>query len=188
DHVVIDAEKAFAPGQVYVALSRCRSWEGIVLLSQIKSESLFTDANIVQFSEQIWRTEKLQQTLPAYRHDFQTQTLMDAFDLSHWERYEEQVLRVLHEFESSFSAEAKSFFGMLAAALQKLAKVSRQFLSQIEQLNNRHVLPEENEKLLKRINDACVYFIRETQQAILTPLQNLPAAPDSALASSRMLQ
>src|SRR5207302_6701230 len=43
DRVIIDARSAFAHGQVYVALSRCRSFEGIVLSSRITPSSVKTD-------------------------------------------------------------------------------------------------------------------------------------------------
>ena len=43
DNVVIDAGKAFAAGQVYVALSRCRTFEGITLTSLIPSQKITAD-------------------------------------------------------------------------------------------------------------------------------------------------
>ena len=49
DKVVIDAGRAFAPGQVYVALSRCRSLEGIVLLSRIRKKLLGIDETVVDY-------------------------------------------------------------------------------------------------------------------------------------------
>lgn len=188
DFVVIDAEKAFAPGQVYVALSRCRTWEGIVLLSRIKPESLFTDLNIVQFSERIWKQDKLENTLPAYRHHFQTEVLLHAFSLNEWLRYQEQMLRNVLEFETSFSAQAKDFFRQLAANMTKLAQVANKFIPQLEQLNTPQQLPEENEALQMRVGQACRYFIKENEDSILTMLRGLPAAPDNAVASANMLR
>jgi len=52
DKVVIDAGQAFAPGQVYVALSRCRSMEGLFLISKISYNSLQSDPRIVSFAQQ----------------------------------------------------------------------------------------------------------------------------------------
>lgn len=50
DNVIIDAGAAFAFGQVYVALSRCRSLEGISLVSPIYGSSLYQDGNVLSFN------------------------------------------------------------------------------------------------------------------------------------------
>lgn len=49
DHVVIDAGNAFAPGQIYVALSRCRTFENIKLLSKITPEVVMIDPEIGEY-------------------------------------------------------------------------------------------------------------------------------------------
>jgi len=52
DRVIIDMGRgAFAPGQTYVALSRCRSLDGIVLKQRITPRDIMTDERIVQFYE-----------------------------------------------------------------------------------------------------------------------------------------
>ncbi len=188
DHVVIDAEKAFASGQVYVALSRCRSFEGIVLLSQINPRSLFTDTNIVQFSEQAWKQEKLENTLPAYRHQFQLQVLAEVFDFDNQVRNHAHIMQVRQEYEHSFSTDAGDVLDELGARLLQLAKVSRQFMGQVHQLDDGNTMPMEHPPLVQRIREACSYFMQHNNQGILLPLQQLPAPPDNALASARMLQ
>lgn len=50
DHVIIDMDRgAFASGQVYVALSRCTTFEGIVLSSRIERQHIMTDPRIEAF-------------------------------------------------------------------------------------------------------------------------------------------
>lgn len=50
DRVVLDTGRGmFAPGQMYVALSRCRSLEGLVLKKPIRKEQIFVDWRIVEF-------------------------------------------------------------------------------------------------------------------------------------------
>ena len=53
DKVIIDAGSAFAFGQVYVALSRCRTLEGISLESPIRTTSIYSDLNVADFNDSI---------------------------------------------------------------------------------------------------------------------------------------
>jgi ATP-dependent DNA helicase PIF1 len=53
DRVHIDASKIFAAGQLYVALSRCRSLEGITLQSPITANKFMADANVLRFEKSI---------------------------------------------------------------------------------------------------------------------------------------
>ena len=50
DNVIIDAGAAFAFGQVYVALSRCRSLEGIVMESPVRSSIIYADEHVAAFN------------------------------------------------------------------------------------------------------------------------------------------
>ena len=50
DRVIIDAGAAFAFGQVYVALSRCRTLEGISLESPIRGSSIYSDIHVADFN------------------------------------------------------------------------------------------------------------------------------------------
>lgn len=61
DKVIIDAGKAFTYGQVYVALSRCRSLEGIVLTSKITPEIVMIDPIVIEYTqlvEHVWPEEE----------------------------------------------------------------------------------------------------------------------------------
>lgn len=49
DRLAIDAGNSFAPGQVYVALSRCRKLDGIKLVSPITPKQLFVNQEVESF-------------------------------------------------------------------------------------------------------------------------------------------
>lgn len=51
DRVMADLGNSFETGQVYVALSRCRSLEGLSLSSKIKPQSIIADPRVIEFSK-----------------------------------------------------------------------------------------------------------------------------------------
>lgn len=53
DNVIIDADKAFASGQVYVALSRCRTLDGIILTSKISSRIIKSDPEVAKYMNSV---------------------------------------------------------------------------------------------------------------------------------------
>lgn len=52
ENAIVDVGSAFAPGQVYVALSRLRSLEGLILRTQISESVIASDSEVVRFSKQ----------------------------------------------------------------------------------------------------------------------------------------
>ena len=78
DKAIIDAGKAFAPGQVYVALSRCRTLDGVVLVSKIGSNSLHNDEHIKTFSKN-YKNARLDESLEFEKHLHQNEILQGKF-------------------------------------------------------------------------------------------------------------
>ena len=53
DKAIIDARRSFAPGQVYVALSRCRSLEGLTLTSRITEDDIMVDPKVLSYMSEV---------------------------------------------------------------------------------------------------------------------------------------
>ena len=69
DRLIVDAGKSFASGQVYVALSRCRTLEGIVLKSKISSDVIFSDRRVAEFQDATHANDRLEEILHAENAD-----------------------------------------------------------------------------------------------------------------------
>lgn len=80
DKAIVDAGQSFAPGQVYVALSRLTGLEGLVLKSRITPASIMTDERILAFAEQEESEDRLQRILEESQSIFTEQSLLQAFD------------------------------------------------------------------------------------------------------------
>jgi energy-coupling factor transporter ATP-binding protein EcfA2 len=79
EQAIIDAGAAFAPGQVYVALSRLTQLNGLVLRSRISGAAIQTDARVIQFSAQEKAVDGLEQELAAGEQEFIRASFLNAF-------------------------------------------------------------------------------------------------------------
>ncbi|MDR3351348.1 MAG: helix-turn-helix domain-containing protein [Prevotellaceae bacterium] len=171
DHVVIDAGRAFAAGQAYVALSRCTSLEGIILQSPITPECIQTDAHAVAFSRNERPVDVLETSLSEAKKRFWAERLAQYFE---WK----PLLNLLYDYRrltaDKISDELQSAHELseqLYATAVQQEKVARRFREQLEQLT-AGASGNQNTALLKeRCTKAVVYFHEEIRQRILQPLQ-----------------
>jgi hypothetical protein len=82
DRAIIDVGQAFAPGQVYVALSRLRSLEGLVLRSRISSDLIQSDRQVVDFSIGAKKQSRLEELLDQHQGQYVSHILDSTFDFS----------------------------------------------------------------------------------------------------------
>jgi len=80
DRLIIDAGKSFASGQVYVALSRCRTLEGIVLKSKITPEVIFSDKRVSKFQDETHANAKIEEIINSEKYDYSIQKVIRRID------------------------------------------------------------------------------------------------------------
>jgi hypothetical protein len=97
DKVIIDAGRSFAAGQVYVALSRCRSLEGIVLHSLIPSTALINDQRIGEFSAAHHSTGELRDVFVRENNLYAYHLLLQLFTFTklagHLDEWQELIVK-----------------------------------------------------------------------------------------------
>ncbi len=82
DKAIIDASDAFAPGQVYVALSRLRSLDGLVLTSAINFNTINQDSKITTYSKAQTEAQNLHELLTSETHQFLKEYVLKSFDFN----------------------------------------------------------------------------------------------------------
>lgn len=177
EKAIIDAGQAFAPGQVYVALSRCTSLSGMVLLSKITPSSLSVDQRIIDYSAQQQNTP-LPETLQKEKHNYQSTILFRLFDFSLFKKQTAVFLQTIQEIAPYFNAEAVVFAENLHEKMEQLYEVAIKFSLQIQQLSASQTLPENNTALQERLKKAAVYFEQQLQDVVQF-LVSSPAITDS---------
>ena len=180
EKAIIDAGEAFAPGQVYVALSRCTTLDGIVLQSRIKSNGFFTDQRIVRFSQNISSANLLQQELQESRKNYQLKVLLSLFDYKTMIGELIELKSYLAEHKSSFNDETGEWINEISGKLNEMQTTAEKFQSQLNNLFLQEERPESNTLLQERINAGSVYFVNE-QNKLLDLIQKSPAVTDSRI-------
>lgn len=180
EKAIIDAGEAFAPGQVYVALSRCTSLDGMVLKSKLRTGGLFTDNRIVQFSQQAASSKKLQQELEQARRHYQEKILLSTFDFRLAVNSCHELKEYLLENSSSFNPESIPWLEQLTDMINALQDTSVKFHSWLKIQFALPLAPEENTELQERTKKAASHFLKETGSAI-SFLSQSTAITDSKL-------
>lgn len=180
EKAIIDAGEAFAPGQVYVALSRCTSLGGMILQSRVRSSSLFSDERIVHFSQSSASTNQLQQELAESRKSYQQAILISTFDFTSSINSGKEVLQYLLEHTSAFNPEAFSWIEELLGKMYKLQETAAKFHLQLQAFFRQPGAPDENRALQERIKAAANYFVGELGPLIQF-IQQSPAVTDGRL-------
>ena len=80
DKAIIDASHSFAPGQAYVALSRCRSLEGLVLDSRIHPSAIITDYKVNSFIDMQNAHRPDEETVKRMMSSYFSRVLSEVFD------------------------------------------------------------------------------------------------------------
>ena len=99
EHAIIDAQSSFAAGQVYVALSRCKTLEGLILASPISSSAIINDSQVMNYiSHQTEEAEKSIAALPTLKAEYYRQLLLELFSFTDLKACEDALYRVLTEY------------------------------------------------------------------------------------------
>ncbi len=167
EKAVIDAGASFAAGQVYVALSRCTSLQGLVLHSKIHPYAISTDKRVLEFARREEDDEHLQALLKAEKEKFQADMLVKTFSWS-------KVLSALNDWRESIPGkklpdpdEALTLCTALMKTAAAQATIADKFQLQLRQVLNS----SDKDLLLERTNKAILYFAKALVDEIVLPLQ-----------------
>jgi cell fate (sporulation/competence/biofilm development) regulator YmcA (YheA/YmcA/DUF963 family) len=183
EKAIIDAGDAFAPGQVYVALSRCTSLEGMVLHSHIQNSSLHSDSRISSFAKLQKTSSEQLHVLHEAKRQFQNSEIIGLFDFTHLQKDMERIIPMLSTQLDSFNKESLPWILDVEKMIDNVQAVSNKFSPQLQELLQPTCLPENNEALQKRLGAAGKHFSGALQQ-LKDFIQQCPIVTDSKLIAS----
>ena len=167
DRAVIDACDAFAHGQVYVALSRCRTLDGLVLSSLINRRSLIDNPGISGFLNGQVQNQPDRAQLAESRKAYQRHLLSELFDFSSVTNKLSYCLKIFNEHKSTIIGNPGERLGnILSLVRTDILEVSEKFQPQLKILLNREADAESNIPLQERVKKAAVYFSDKLEVAL----------------------
>lgn len=153
EKAIIDAGASFAPGQVYVALSRLTSLQGLVLGSPIIAAGISTDQRVIEFCNSRPTPELMSRLRQEEQRHFYQQ-LMNAFNMT--KTYE--IMHTLSQSASHLKPPAKDPAVAAAAGFYQdvsgLRNVSLRFIRQLEYLLEE----DQPDRLYQRLQDGGAFF------------------------------
>ncbi|MEL7222624.1 MAG: AAA family ATPase, partial [Bacteroidota bacterium] len=180
ENVIIDAQAAFAHGQVYVALSRCKTFEGIVLRTPIDTGSVRTDHVVQDYSKTAEENHPTAVQLLADKRAYQADCLRELFNFSQVEKAARWFLRSLLEHEKAIQGDDHvTFKALLEQTEEKVFNIGNKFLPWLEIYFREGSLPTAHQKLNERLDGAQSYFTPYLSTTLLPALQAFNAMTDN---------
>ena len=159
EHAIIDAQASFASGQVYVALSRCKSLEGLVLASPIGNTAIINDSRVSDYiSHQTEEAQKSISVLPTLKEEYYRQLLIEMFNFNDLKVYEAALFRVLTEFFFKYT-KINALHKMALSDLEnRVIGVSMKWEKTINSMTTEQL---QREDFKERIKKGALYFHSE---------------------------
>jgi energy-coupling factor transporter ATP-binding protein EcfA2 len=180
EKAIIDAQASFAHGQVYVALSRCRSIEGLVLSTRVTMNSIRTDSAISDFSEKAKEHEPGEKELLESKIEFQQSLLLGLFDFSGTERLLRMLKKICTENNTIINA---SVINEISSTEQltsnELFSIAGKFRMQLQQLFHPDEVPEQSAVIQERVRKAATYFLEKTDKILFQFTSDLVIETDN---------
>ncbi|SDC35191.1 HRDC domain-containing protein [Williamwhitmania taraxaci] len=180
EKAVVDANAAFAHGQVYVALSRCKTLEGLVLSSPISERCIKSDISVAAVTREIEMNPPNQDALEESKRSYEQSLISDLFDFLPIYRRLLYLLKVVKEHSSSLHVGMEATVHEISVKVRaEVVGVSDKFNLQISQLLQQKGEYEHNDALQERIVKASAYFWDKCAALLSEPLEMLAVESDN---------
>ena len=179
EKAIIDAQGAFAHGQTYVALSRCKSLEGLVLKSEIHPHHIISDVNVTTFNENAEQNVPNETVLEDSKKLFQLDLIADIFNFYEFLYPVNRILDIYYKNRTVIVGPIEDVFIPIKETITNFLKVANGFNAQLKQLSTESSLPEKNSVIQDRFKKGISYFKFETEAKITSPLKSFAFTTDN---------
>jgi hypothetical protein len=186
DRAIIDVQNVFTHGQVYVALSRCKNMEGMVLSSPLAHRNMGIDEAILGFGRRIRQDQPDEEHLEQSRIAFQQRLLLECFDMGLLQSRLKYLVRLLGENSRLIRLKGVSNINSLENGAGEIFKVSCFFLRELNGIFSPDQVPESDTCLLERTRKASQWFQDKLENSLARPLSNIHVETDNTELEKRI--
>ncbi|MEG1648727.1 MAG: AAA family ATPase [Rikenellaceae bacterium] len=159
DKVVIDAADCFAHGQAYVALSRCRTFDGLMLSSRLATGCFICDGSVKTFCHEASEFKPFEGHLEQSKDQYRAQILENIYSL-------DQITALMREIRSLFANNLMNVYQNDIAVMEtiiirfgtKLSEMANKFITVIKQHIFNGVPLKNDITLQQRLTEGALYF------------------------------
>lgn len=165
DRAIIDVKRSFAHGQTYVALSRCRTLQGLVLVNPVSPSSIINDTSVDRFYNDHNCDDIDESHLDILERQYKVGLLDDLFNFRQMFAAMEGVMRLYQEnFMRKFPAIVQDWVQMYETKSREINKVADTFRHQYSRLAMEGSRSEQ--VLGERVKAACKYFVGQLMPVV----------------------
>ncbi|MDE6741703.1 MAG: AAA family ATPase [Muribaculaceae bacterium] len=176
DKAIINASSAFAHGQTYVALSRCRSLNGLVLENPLSHSAIISDQTVSMFERDCSRNEADRNRVNSLQMEFSLRLDLDIPDLTGLRNALDSLHRTLQISHASAFPKVTAELGeILNGPFKEIYEVSLRFQQQLRRMAAQDAT---SETIYDRLKASADYFINRLDP-IVDFLRKIPQDVDS---------
>ena len=189
DRAIIDATSSFTHGQTYVALSRCRSLEGMVLERPIPPSAIINDPTVTQFMDMHTGRGIDNGTIETLSHRYYLHLAESMFNFKPVFSALEGVNRMLQEnFLKLYPSKVQELMSGTEELQGSMIGIGERFIQQIRQIDARTPAGlSVNPQLTQRIKDASHYFLGHLRR-LRELVSEIPTEHDNRKVSQKLAE
>ncbi len=180
ERAIIDAESSFAHGQTYVALSRCKTLEGIVLKRPIAQKSIINDGRVTNFTKDIEENLPDDKELDESKKDFELSLINELLDYQSFTYPLRRLVSIASNNQKAITGNLfEPLFALQEHTIKPLIATNQNFKNQLIQMSEGLAEPSQDQQIQDRIKKAVAYFQKITEEKIKKTLDELAYSTDN---------
>lgn len=188
DKAIIDASRAFSAGQVYVALSRCRTFEGLVLNSKIPLTAIKTDYAVRDFFAQSEQNRVTSEAIETFANDYSMSMMRELFS---FDVVFASIRRIYSLLERNYGGKyvncQNALHEILSTDATNMADVARRFIAKCEMSQSQTGCITTDDDLMAQARRGAKYFSEKLADLHKKVMEAANITPDDAVGNRQMV-